>query len=141
MPKLFVGYARPDRDQVRPIVHALEAVGMEVWWDPELAPGSDFVSEIQRQLKAADHVLICWSSAGARSTWLSLEADYALAAGKLLMARLDDTAFAAPYAGRPTVDLSDWTGELEHDDFTRLLVALGTPQPETSPRSRKPALS
>lgn len=137
MSELFVGYARPDRDHVRPIVRALEAMGVGVWWDSELTPGVDFMSEIQSQLDAADHVLVFWSSAGAQSEWLRMEADYAFGAGKLLVARLDDTPLAAPYATIQAADLSSWTGDLDHPGFESLLATLGVLKTKKSRRARK----
>lgn len=141
MSELFVGYARPDRDHIRPIVRALEAMGVGVWWDSELTPGVDFMSEIQSQLEAADHVLVFWSHAGAQSEWLRMEAEYGLGAGKLLIATLDATPLVEPYAHIQAVDLSDWDGDLEHYGFGHLLETLGVLKSKKSRRPRRSGAS
>lgn len=66
---VFVSYATPDRDRVRPIVEALEKEGWSVWWDRNLEAGSTFDREIESVLDSAKCVLVVWTQHSIESDW------------------------------------------------------------------------
>ena len=39
---VFVSYSAADREQVRPLVEALEKAGLKAWWDTRIALGAGF---------------------------------------------------------------------------------------------------
>ena len=43
MSDVFVSYKAEDRGRIAPLVQALEADGLSVWWDTQIAAGSDRV--------------------------------------------------------------------------------------------------
>src|SRR6185295_11959815 len=47
MSQIFVSYASADRERVERLVHALEADGLEVWWDRDIASGQSFHKVIE----------------------------------------------------------------------------------------------
>jgi serine/threonine-protein kinase len=61
MSDVFVSYKAEDRPRVAPLVQALEANGLSVWWDTQIAAGSEWRSDIQNQLDAARCVIVVWS--------------------------------------------------------------------------------
>ena len=47
MSDVFVSYKAEDRSRVAPLVQALEADGLSVWWDTQIAAGSEWRQDIQ----------------------------------------------------------------------------------------------
>ncbi|WP_199555817.1 toll/interleukin-1 receptor domain-containing protein [Sandaracinobacteroides hominis] len=72
--RLFISYAREERDRVEWLAHALEGAGYKVWWDAALEGGHQFAAEITRELSAPDAVLVVWSDDAVRSNWVLDEA-------------------------------------------------------------------
>ena len=75
---VFVSYSAADRERVRPLVAALEAAGLTVWWDIRIAPGAGFDAEIQAALDDARCVLVIWSQSSVVSEWVITEANEGL---------------------------------------------------------------
>ncbi len=86
--KIFISYSKPDVADVIKLAALLEGHGYEVWWDTNLAAGDDFQSEIHQELIEADCVVVLWSPASIKSTWVRAEATAAQDAGKLVPLRL-----------------------------------------------------
>ena len=55
---VFVSYKSEDRARVSPLVTALEADGIGVWWDAHITGGLDWRDTIQQQLEAARCVIV-----------------------------------------------------------------------------------
>lgn len=89
--RLFISYARLDREPVARLAQALEEAGFAVWWDAALEGGHHFAAEIERELTAADAVLVLWSAESVRSNWVLDEAMHGRDRGCLIPLRLDDT--------------------------------------------------
>jgi hypothetical protein len=89
--RLFLSYARADKDVVEPFAHSLEAAGFQVWWDAALEGGHHFAAEIQRELEAADAVVVVWSEASVQSNWVLDEAMHGRDRGCLIPVSFDQT--------------------------------------------------
>ncbi len=61
MTDLFVSYKSEDRARVAPLVAALEADGVGVWWDAHIGGGTEWRDTIESELNAARCVLVVWS--------------------------------------------------------------------------------
>ena len=61
MADIFVSYKAEDRRRVAPLVEALEADGLSVWWDAEIGGGDEWRDAIQRHLDEARCVIVVWS--------------------------------------------------------------------------------
>jgi len=59
---IFLSYSQKDKDQVRPLLHALEHHGFFVWWDHNVSPGRDFDIAIETALAAARCVVVVWTA-------------------------------------------------------------------------------
>lgn len=113
--RLFISYAREDREQVRQLAAALEKAGFPVWWDAALEGGHQFAAEIERQLEASDAVIVVWSEASVRSNWVLDEAMYGRDRGCLIPVRFDDTPPPLGFRQIQSIDLDggDSAGEVE----------------------------
>ncbi len=56
------------------IARKLEELKLKVWFDAELRSGTSFDTEIDRQVRAAKCVLVCWSPGAVASDWVRGEA-------------------------------------------------------------------
>ena len=94
--KVFLSYARADREQAEKLADRLREAGLQVW-DPEqeLLPGSDFTSNLKEALDTAEAVVVLVSPDAMESRSVSHEIEYALGA-KHLRGRL------IPVVVRPT---------------------------------------
>ena len=58
---VFVSYKAEDRRRVEPLVEALEAEGLSVWWDARVGGGQAWREAIAEHLEAARCVIVIWS--------------------------------------------------------------------------------
>lgn len=118
---VFISYAHADRPFARQLAEALRAHGLVVWWDRHLATGSEFAHEIETQLLTAKVVLGVWSTSSVRSGFVRDECGRALAAGKLLPVRIDEVALPLGFGQVHTLDLVDWEGDHDDENFAQLV--------------------
>lgn len=111
MPDLFISYAREDRDTAQALAEALQARGLDVWWDRELTGGGDFADEIGAQLQAAAVVVVLWSPASVRSEFVRDESARARELKKLLPVRIAEVALPLGFGTLHTLDLLAWNGD------------------------------
>ena len=122
--RVFVSYARSDRERVQPIVEALAAEGCEVWWDSHIEGGAAFAREIEAALAAADAVVVVWSEASVRSDWVRDEAAAGRDKARLAPVRIDPVAAPLGFGQYQVVDLVGWNGDRGADPFRRLISAI-----------------
>src|SRR3984893_18465507 len=83
MARVFVSYAKSERDLTHAVAAHREAAGHTVWWDTELVSGETYRDVLDRELEAADVVVVIWTPSSVRSSWVIAEADHGLRLGKL----------------------------------------------------------
>lgn len=110
MAKVFLSYAREDAAIAERLARALERRGHDVWWDRELHGGASFSSEIERQLRDCDVVVVLWSEAGLKSPWVRDEAGIGRDAGKLLPISIDGTEPPIGFRQFHSIELKHWHG-------------------------------
>jgi hypothetical protein len=77
--KVFLSYARTDRDIAREMVDRLHNFGHELWFDEfELTPGTAWGREIDKALKASRAMIVLVSAASMDSKEVRREIDHAL---------------------------------------------------------------
>jgi hypothetical protein len=59
--RVFLSYAREDTAAAKHLAAGIERASHSVWWDHHIHGGSRFASEIDRELKNADAVVVLWS--------------------------------------------------------------------------------
>src|SRR5688500_3026158 len=91
MHDLFVSYKAEDRPRVAPLVAALEADGLSVWWDAHVGGGEEWRDSIAKHLDQASCVIVVWSkrSTGKEGRFVRDEATRALRRGIYLPIRID----------------------------------------------------
>jgi hypothetical protein len=120
---VFVSYARGDRERIQPLVAALEAEGLSVWWDPALVPGRRFREMIAHELATADSVVVVWTRQALESDWVQDEAEEARQRGVLIPVMLEPVKPPAGFRQVQAANLSQWTGSREHPEFRALALA------------------
>ncbi len=108
MADVFVSYARSDKERVAPLVSALEAQGLSVWWDPEIAAGQQFDDQIEAEMGAARSVLVVWTPTSVASRWVRGEAREAADTGILVPVRFDAARLPMDVRALHTIDLDNW---------------------------------
>lgn len=89
MADIFISYAREDRASIEKLAASLEAEGFSTWWDRHIAGGAEFSKDIEKELNAAQAVIVAWSKHANDSRWVKDEAGLAAEAGKLVAVSLD----------------------------------------------------
>lgn len=90
MADVFASYASEDRARVAPIIAALEAEGLTVWWDQRIDIGAGFDRVIERELESCACVVVFWSAASVDSEWVRAEAQEGIDRKILVPVLLDD---------------------------------------------------
>ncbi|MEM9181936.1 MAG: TIR domain-containing protein [Pseudomonadota bacterium] len=108
MADVFISYSRQDRASVETLASALNARGLDVFWDRDIGAGADFAQTIEREIDAARQVVVVWSESATESQWVRDEAELAQSQGKLVPTSLDGTLGPLGFRQLQTLDLSGW---------------------------------
>ncbi|WP_306216123.1 toll/interleukin-1 receptor domain-containing protein [Actinoplanes sp. RD1] len=127
MAEVFVSYRSADAAKARTLSQALRAAGHGVWFDEwRINLGDSVVERISAGLTGTAYLVLCYSSSGIDSPWMSREWMSSLARQldgrsiKLLPVRLTGDAVPAILADLKYADLvADWD-----DGVRRLLAAI-----------------
>src|SRR3954463_14351466 len=87
--RVFLSYARVDRQQVSVVATALAAEGFDVWWDPLIEGGAAFSKAISAALEASAAVIVFWSKSSIDSDWVLDEAMHGRDRKKLVPVTID----------------------------------------------------
>ena len=71
--KVFISYAREDREFALRLARDLQAEGVQVWIDTGIQGGDDWLQHIDEGLRASDAVLLIVSPASKASQWVRKE--------------------------------------------------------------------
>jgi TolB-like protein len=126
MSDVFVSYKAEDRPRVAPLVQALESDGLSVWWDTQIAAGSEWRQDIQEQLEAARCVIVVWSkrSVGAEGRFVRDEASRAQRRGTYLPVRIDKVEPPLGFGELHAVPLQRWKGAKTDARYQRVVDAV-----------------
>lgn len=144
MASVFLSYDRDDTQRARSFAAALEKAGHQVWWDLHVRGGAQFSKVIEEALKAADAVVVLWSSNSIKSPWVRDEAATGRDSGRLVPVTIDGTQAPLGFRQFQTIDLSSWRGRGNPAALRALLTdveaiagAERRSEPPTLPASRK----
>jgi serine/threonine-protein kinase len=128
MSDVFVSYKAEDRRRVQPLVAALEADGLTVWWDAQIGGGDEWRRSIERELEAAKCVLVVWSkrSTAPEGRFVRDEASRAMDRGVYLPVRIDNVRLPLGFGETQALSLSGWRGSREDGRFQAVLGAVQT---------------
>ena len=113
MSDVFVSYKAEDRARVRPLVEALEADGLAVWWDAHIGGGDEWRDTIARHLDEARCVIVVWSkrSVGPEGRFVRDEATRALRRHAYLPVRIDKVEPPLGFGETQALPLNGWKGD------------------------------
>jgi adenylate cyclase len=124
MARVFLSYARDDVETARKLAGVLAEAGQTVWWDRQLHGGANFSSEIDRELKNAQVVLVLWSAASIASAWVQDEAAEGRDSSRLVPVTLDTVKPPLGFRQIQCIDLSTWMGHGRTEPIDDLLTAI-----------------
>jgi adenylate cyclase len=111
--RVFLSYAREDRDAASRLAESIERAGHVVWWDRHLQGGARFASEIERELKNSDAVVVLWSETSAESAWVQDEAAEGRDSGRLVPVLIGSGKPPLGFRQFQSIDLGKWDGNGE----------------------------
>jgi serine/threonine-protein kinase len=123
MVDVFVSYKAEDRVRVRPLVEALQADGLAVWWDAHIDGGDDWRESIAANLDAAKCVIVAWSkrSAGPDGRFVRDEAGRAVKRHVYLPVTIDKVDPPLGFGETQCLPLSGWKGDRDDPRYLALL--------------------
>src|SRR5438874_8430301 len=113
----------------------MERAGHSVWWDRRIKGGSQYSTEIEAALTAAEKIVVLWSSKSITSAWVRDEAAVGRDTGRLVPVTLDGTEPPLGFRQFQTIDLRHWSGRGAQAKIEELLEALGTAAPAAAAAS------
>ena len=126
MADVYLSYSRSDRVYAARLAQALEESGVSVWWDSALSAGSQYMSEIERELENAKAIIVIWSPDSVNSQWVTSEARIAVESDKLIPLQLNDARLPLGFSRIQTLPIDSWDGDLDDPRFRRILEMLET---------------
>ena len=67
-PRVFLSYCRDDQERAARLFGDLTSAGIDVWWDQDVPPGSDWKFEIRQAMTRCNAVVLCVSARSAKRT-------------------------------------------------------------------------
>jgi TIR domain len=98
--------------------------GWSVWWDRRIPIGETFGRVIEKQIQAAECVIVLWSKAALESDWVQNEASEGMQRGILAPVFIEDVHPPFEFRRIQAARLVDWNGETDSIEFVGLLEAL-----------------
>lgn len=139
MSDVFVSYKAEDRGRVAPLVQALEADGLSVWWDTQIAAGSEWRRDIEEELDSARCVIVVWSqrSVGADGRFVRDEANRAQRRGTYLPIRIDAVEPPLGFGEIQAISVEGWKGSRRDGRYRKLLhgvhAVMAGKKPDSAP--------
>lgn len=124
MAVVFLSYKREDVEAAKPVVEALESLGVSVWWDPAMVAGDPFSAVIQAEMRQATCCVVLWSERSVGSEWVNFEAKQGLDQDKLVPVKIDAVEPPAGFEHLHASSLVDWSGQVDHPEFLKIREAI-----------------
>ena len=125
MADIFVSYKAEDRRRVAPLVEALEADGLSVWWDEQIGGGAAWRQTIEGELNAAKCVIVVWSkrSVGAEGAFVQDEACRAQHRQVYAPIVIDKVHVPLGFGETQALSLMGWHGNRSDPRYQAVLAA------------------
>ncbi|MGN6848029.1 MAG: TIR domain-containing protein [Sphingomicrobium sp.] len=123
MADVFISYKAEDRRRVRPLVDALEADGIAVWWDARIGGAEAWRETIETELNAAKCVIVIWSaqSVGPQGSFVRDEASRAVEQGTYLPVKIDECRQPLGFGETQALPLVGWKGKRSDPRYQNVL--------------------
>ena len=133
MGRVFLSYAREDVGTAKQVAACVGRAGHSVWWDHDIQGGSHFASEIDKELKAADAVVVLWSKTAVDSPWVQDEAAEGRDSGRLVPIIMGADKPPLGFRQFQSIDFASWGGTDDEPPLKALLAALAQKCGEAPP--------
>ena len=147
MSDIFVSYKAEDRPRVEPLVSALEAEGLSIWWDARVGGGEPWREAIAEHLDAAQCVIVIWSkrSTGPEGRFVRDEASHAQHRGTYLPVTIDKVQPPLGFGEMQALSLIGWKGDASDPRYRAISACahsmLGRKASDHAPRGRAPLVT
>lgn len=123
MADVFISYKAEDRRRVQPLVDALEADGVSVWWDARIGGAAAWRETIEAELNAAKCVIVVWSaqSVGPQGSFVRDEASRAVEQGTYLPVKIDECRQPLGFGETQALPLVGWKGKRSDPRYQNIL--------------------
>jgi serine/threonine-protein kinase len=123
MADIFISYKAEDRRRVQPLVSALEADGLSVWWDAQIGGAAAWRETIEAELNAAGCVIVVWSaqSVGPQGSFVRDEASRAMERGTYLPVTIDECRQPLGFGETQALPLVGWKGKRSDPRYRNVL--------------------
>jgi hypothetical protein len=121
MADIFISYKSERKAAADHLRRIFELHGYSVWFDYALYSGRDYRRDIDRELQAANAVVVLWCEMSVQSDWVREEADFAKGNDKIVPVWLEKTGLPMGFRTLDTLDLSQWNGGPRDHQLDRLL--------------------
>lgn len=121
---VFLSYSRADQKRALPVIKALEAAGLQVWWDGLLEGGDTFLPTTEAALEGADAVVVLWSKISVESNWVRDEATRGRDRQCLVPLTIDGTMPPLGFRQFQVIDISKWRGKANAPEIERAVRAV-----------------
>lgn len=121
---VFLSYSREDQKRALPVIKALEAAGIKVWWDGLLEGGDSFLPTTEAALESADAVVVLWSKSSVLSHWVRDEATRGRERSCLVPLTIDGTHAPLGFRQFQTINISKWRGKAGAPEIERAVRAV-----------------
>lgn len=129
-PWAFLSYSRNDQPLALQVLAALQAAGLEVWWDGELRGGARYNEITEYKLENAYAVVTLWSQTSTHSHWVQDEAMRGRDRGCLVPASLDGSEPPLGFRQFQWIALGDGKGGLDAAALDRLVQSVRRMHPD-----------
>jgi adenylate cyclase len=133
--RVFLSYARDDAPAAKQLAGGLERAGHAVWWDHHIQGGSRFASEIDRELKNSDSVVVLWSKTSVDSPWVQDEAAEGRDSGTLVPVLMGNVKPPLGFRQFQSIDFGDWDGSDDPSALGDLLEAIAQKCGDAQPKN------
>lgn len=123
---VFLSYSRADQKRALPLIKALEAAGLQVWWDGLLEGGATYLPTTEAALENADAVVVLWSKLSVESNWVRDEAQRGRDRQCLVPLTIDGTMPPLGFRQFQVIDISRWRGKAGDPQIERAIRAVWT---------------
>lgn len=129
-PWAFLSYSRNDQPLALQVLAALQAAGLDVWWDGELRGGARYNEITEYKLENAYAVVTLWSQTSTHSHWVHDEAMCGRDRGCLVPASLDGSEPPLGFRQFQWIALGDGKGALDPSALDRLVQSVARMHPD-----------
>ncbi len=124
MSDIFLSYAKADRDELLPLVKALEDKGWNIFWDRKIPIGKTWHGVLAAEIEACKCMLVVWSNSSVQSEWVREEAQIGKDRQIIFPVSLDGSLPPLGFGGIQSANLSGWQGEENHPEYQTFIREL-----------------